>query len=62
MAKNITLTADETIVHKAKEKTFKHKTTLINEFRLWLEKNIDEKQSGKNYTEIMKKLDYARLK
>ena len=62
MTKNITLTADETVIRKAREKAFKNKTTLNNEFSLWLEKYIEEKQSGKNFTEIMKKLDYARLK
>ncbi|MBK6389847.1 MAG: hypothetical protein IPF70_04605 [Saprospiraceae bacterium] len=62
MTKNITLTADEALIRKAREKAFKEHTTLNNEFRLWLEKYTGVKQSAKKYQDIMKKLSYASLK
>lgn len=62
MTKNITLTADEEIIRKAREKAFKEKTTLNNEFRRWLETYVGEKQTAKKYQNIMKKLEYAKLK
>lgn len=62
MVKNITFKADEVIIRKAREKALKNKTTLNNEFRFWLTNYIGEKQISKSYVNIMKKLEYARLK
>lgn len=65
MVKNITFRADEVIIRKAREKALKNKTSLNNEFRLWLTNyigDIGETLIRKSYVHIMKKLEYARLR
>ncbi len=60
--KNITLSAEEHLIRRAREKALREKTTLNQEFRFWLEKYTDEKAKGKSYLEIMDKLEYVKLK
>ena len=60
MKKNITLSADENIIKKARQRARKQKTTLNNEFRKWLEKYSNEDSLADYYTLIMKRLEYVK--
>ena len=57
---NITLSADENLIKKARDKALSHNTTLNAEFRLWLEqyasKDSDGERRVKRYQQIMKEL------
>ncbi len=59
MMKNITLSADERLIFKARKKAQSEHTTLNDRFRQWLAaytaSNIDRK-----YSELMEQLSYAR--
>ncbi len=58
--KNITLSADESLIEKARNKAKSHNTTLNAEFRLWLEqyssKDSDGERRVKRYQQIMTEL------
>ena len=60
MKKNITLSADENIIKKARQRARKQKTTLNNEFRKWLERYANDDSLARNYTLIMNRLDYVK--
>jgi hypothetical protein len=60
MLKNITLSADEKLIEKARKRAKQHKTSLNSEFRKWLKKYSGENSNADNYSLIMKHLDYVR--
>lgn len=60
MKKNITFSADENIIKKARQRAKKQNTTLNNEFRNWLKRYTMEKSNSDNYTLIMERLDYVQ--
>jgi hypothetical protein len=60
MKKNITLSAEENIIKKARQRARKQKTTLNAEFRKWLEKYSNDDSLAVNYTLIMKRLEYVK--
>lgn len=60
MKKNITLSADENIIKKARQRARKQKTTLNNEFRKWLERYSNDDSLADYYTLIMKRLEYVK--
>jgi hypothetical protein len=60
MKKNITFSADENIIKKARQRAKKQNTTLNNEFRNWLKRYSLEKSYSDNYTLVMKRLDYVK--
>jgi hypothetical protein len=59
MLKNITLTAEETMIKAAREKALKQHTTLNNEFRRWLSHYIKQETTASDYQALMNKLSYA---
>jgi len=60
--KNITLSADETLIKMAREKAQREHTTLNNRFREWLEDYTESKtQVIKDYDELMHKLEYVKI-
>lgn len=59
MLKNITFSADEKLIEKARIVANEQNTTLNLLFREWLNQFSSHKNSGKRYLELMKKLDYA---
>lgn len=59
MLKNITLSADENLIRKAREKARKEKTTLNANFRQWLRQYIGKNISSSNFNNLMKQLEYA---
>lgn len=59
MLKNITLSADENLIRKAREKARKEKTTLNAKFRQWLRQYIGKNIRSSNFNNLMEQLEYA---
>ena len=60
MKKNITLSAEENIIKKARQRAKQQNTTLNNEFRKWLKQYSSENSNADNYSLIMEHLDYVQ--
>ncbi len=60
MLKNITLSADEQAIARAREEADKRGTTLNAEFRLWLSAFVQQEQAAQGYQQLMTRLGYAR--
>jgi len=60
MLKNITLSADETLIRKAREKAKQEHTTLNSQFRQWLEGYINIGTNSNDYENLMDQLNYAK--
>jgi FtsZ-binding cell division protein ZapB len=60
MLKNITLSADEQAIARAREEAERRGTTLNSEFRLWLEAFADQERTSQSYRDLMARLEYAR--
>ena len=59
MLKNITLSADEELIRKARRKAQKENTTVNEQFRIWLSRFINADNRLVDYDALMKKLSYA---
>lgn len=59
MIKNITLSAEEKLIKKAREKAKKENTSLNAKFRKWLEEYTETKDRLKTFDRLMKKMSYA---
>jgi plasmid stability protein len=58
--KNITLSAPEELIEKARQRAANKGTTLNNEFREWLKaQTISGEDRVANYEQLMKKLSYV---
>ncbi len=57
--KNITFSADESLIRKAREKAARENSSLNNRFREWLETYAALESPVSEYREVMKKLGYA---
>ena len=60
MLKNITLSADDKLIKKAREKAQREHTTLNENFRRWLKRYIISDKNKTNYEEMMKNLSYVK--
>ncbi len=60
MLKNITLSADEKLIHKARKKAKQEHTTLNSQFRQWLEKYTSIGSNSNDYENLMEQLSYAK--
>ena len=58
--KNITFTADESLIAKAREKARKENTSLNNRFREWLERYASKNEGEEEIQAILSKFDYAK--
>lgn len=58
--KNITFSADEKLIEKAREKASKEKTTLNKRFREWLNRYASETEYEKEFEELINELNYAK--
>jgi len=58
--KNITLSADERLIARAREEAEKHGTTLNAEFRLWLAAFVEQERTARGYQELMDRIRYAQ--
>lgn len=59
MLKNITLSADEILIRKAREKAHREHTTLNENFRKWLKFYIRSDMTETNYEDLMQSLSYV---
>ena len=59
MLKNVTLSADESLIAQAREEAKRHGTTLNAEFRLWLAQFAEQERAAQGYQNLMEKLSYA---
>ena len=60
MLKNITFSAEEELIIKAREKAKSEKTTLNVVFRKWLKQYAERKKVTEEYDIVMESLSYAR--
>ena len=59
MLKNITLSAEEELIRKAREKANKEHTTLNATFRQWLKQYINRNTKTIDFNTFMEQLNYA---
>jgi hypothetical protein len=60
MLKNITLSAEEQLIARARSKAEERGTTLNSEFRVWLSAFVEQEQAARGYQELMSRLEYVR--
>ena len=60
MLRNITLSAEESLINKARQQAAAENTTLNALFRKWLKRYSGNSTSSGEYDEIMKRLSYAK--
>lgn len=61
MLKNITLSANEVVIERARQRAEQNNTTLNAEFRRWLDQYVDVPQSLEELNEFMKQFDYVKV-
>ena len=59
MARNITLSAEEGLIRRAREMAMQNKTTLNALFREWLARYVSGEQAGEKYSDLMERLAYG---
>jgi hypothetical protein len=57
--KNITLSAEEKLIDKARKKAKQEHTTLNAKFRQWLERYTTDENAVQEFDQLMQKLSYA---
>ena len=60
MLKNITLSADEELIRKAREKAQREHTTINASFRQWLKQYVNADIWMNDYDSLMNSLDYVK--
>ncbi len=60
MLKNITLSAEEALIARAREQAAREKRSLNLAFREWLQRYAAQERAAESYDELMKRLGYAR--
>jgi len=60
MLRNITLSAEEQLIHKAREKARREHTTLNETFRRWLKEYVSADHRLRDYDVLMKSFSYAK--
>jgi hypothetical protein len=60
MVKNITLSAEEELIHKARQKARRERTTLNANFRQWLERYVAGGAKTADFGAFMASLNYAK--
>lgn len=60
MLKNITLSAEDVLIHKARERAAANQTTLNTLFRKWLEQYAGHGASTSDFEQLMGSLSYAK--
>lgn len=58
--KNITFTADESLIDKARKKARKENTSLNKRFKEWLKRYASQGEGKEEYEAVMSKLSYAK--
>ena len=60
MLKNITLSAQDSLIRKAREKAAAEQGSLNSAFRQWLQRYVGGDESADDYGRLMQRLGYAR--
>ena len=60
MIKNVTLSADERLIRKAREKAAHEQRSLNSAFRQWLSRYVGRGKSASDYERLMQRLRYAK--
>lgn len=60
MLKNITFSAEEELIRRARERASAESTTLNEEFRKWLEKYVARPGSADAFAMLMDQYDYVQ--
>ncbi len=60
MLRNITLSAEERLIQRARKQASTENTTLNSLFRKWLERYSGKSKSSGEYNQIMNRLSYAK--
>jgi hypothetical protein len=60
MKKNITLSAEEELIRKAREKAAREKSSLNAVFRQWLSRYVGHETSRSRYDDLMNTLSYVQ--
>jgi hypothetical protein len=58
--KNVTLTADEAVIERARERAQQEKSSLNREFRRWLESYAGRDRAVEAYRALMARLDHVK--
>ena len=58
--KNITLSAEEDLIERARQRARTEHSTLNDQFRLWLERYVGRRASAEAFDSLMDRLDRAR--
>jgi hypothetical protein len=58
--KNVTLSAEEELIERARERARAEHSTLNEQFRLWLERYAGRQAVAEAFDPLMKRLDRAR--
>jgi hypothetical protein len=58
--KNITFSADEELINKARQRAWSDRTTLNDEFRRWLEKYAQSPHSAAALMDLMERFNYVQ--
>lgn len=60
IVRNITLSAEEELIERARMRAIREKTTLNAAFREWLARYAGAGTTGKEYRDLMKRLRHVR--
>jgi hypothetical protein len=60
MLKNITFSAEEDLIRRARERAAAERTTLNDEFRRWLEKYAERPQTAEAFADLMDRFAYVQ--
>lgn len=60
MLKNITFSAEEDLIRRARERAAAERTTLNDEFRKWLEKYAERPETGEAFIFLMDQFGYVQ--
>ena len=60
MVRNVTLSAEEELIERARLRAAREKTTLNAAFREWLARYAGTETSGQEYRDLMKRLRHVR--
>lgn len=60
MLKNITFSAKEELIRRARERAAVENTTLNDEFRRWLEKYVERPGTAYAFAVLMKQFEYVQ--
>lgn len=59
MARNVTLSADEDLLRRARDRAQRNNTTLNALFRTWLQRYVGQERAGERYDAVMARLSHV---